>query len=969
MRFDPHQLTAALLGIVVAGWLGSARAADITATTDPASPTLPADVTIILQGLPQTAPGTFSLSGPVNMSPEGWQMSVWPVRDYQEKRHFFSQNLNVLRMANEQLADQWCRRIVEAKRSLQDWQLPDKNARIQPMAGRSCGGQWAHKPQHPAGTTSAYDAESYIYGYYYSTGIYYVSYEIKYTYEAGQVIGPVPDTSIFPRIAGVIDGLAANPPPLPRAAPPTRAAEPVAKSNPPASDVGNDSDTDGESPDVSRLSDQQLTILQKLLQTESGRMLVGSLASAGIAALAAFLSMVQSGTSPLQAYGEVARLLRGESPPDPYVAWRAKYSALGWKYEEEGGVARFVPVEGSRDEQGRLYDPVSGTFRTPPPPLPQHQDGDVNDRGEVWSAEDRGWIGRNMYDWERRNAAEAQRLAAYNRTHDGAWEQQTQALAHDIATEKAELAAQAKAKELVEQSRGQLGQLLSDISARDAREGVMDADHRAVLSALADKISSAGAGGDYIAALRQMRQIGGALAVQARENYKPNYTMTDAVLDTALQTGAIALDVALTKGAASSLVSGGLAAREVGRAGGSRGQMLSAGFKAGSVEAAMWGGFEGLSRGWSLIAGRSGLSAEAAALIAKRDAAIAVREGAQSGLVEASQRNLAALERQVSGELGARKVSRELVLDLQANAHQVRALKQIGSEEAQQGFNNTLRNEIYKPHDLELKRVMEDRLGGRVEVQEFRTPGSKANPLNTDRDFRLLEQKGDKWVEVPKAEWEQQSHEIFANLTGFDPARAPAGMTLSEQQSWWAQKYGFTPTDRTFVEAGRDYSDQIVDLATGRRLNLPTSVGATEVPGLGLTRIEELKGIASGKMPVPQTPVLLHDAQGLGLQYQEKITGNLMRGDSFEAIAQAKKGIETLESVQAAYTAQGIDTGWASESFQQAARLIRDANLPAVPDASALQKLHSQLSALGVHGIGDFSNKLASQFSMLKFAR
>jgi len=38
---------------------------------------------------------------------------------------------------------------------------------------------------------------------------------------------------------------------------------------------------------------------------------------------------------------------------------------------------------------------------TPPPPPPTPRDGDTNANGEVWSNEDRGWVGRNLYEQEK----------------------------------------------------------------------------------------------------------------------------------------------------------------------------------------------------------------------------------------------------------------------------------------------------------------------------------------------------------------------------------------------------------------------------------------------------------------------------------------------------------------------------------------------------------------------------------------
>ncbi|WP_139101890.1 hypothetical protein, partial [Acinetobacter baumannii] len=105
------------------------------------------------------------------------------------------------------------------------------------------------------------------------------------------------------------------------------------------------------------------------------------------------------------------------------------------------------------------------------------------------------------------------------------------------------------------------------------------------------------------------------------------------------------------------------------------------------------------------------------------------------------QKNLATLDKGVhvdgSGQLRASLTD---VLEVQKNPHQVRALKQGGSLSTREAFNNTLRNEVYKPHDqmlLERLRKSSPELADtNLVVHEFRTPGKTANPINTDRDFR-----------------------------------------------------------------------------------------------------------------------------------------------------------------------------------------------------------------------------------------
>jgi hypothetical protein len=86
---------------------------------------------------------------------------------------------------------------------------------------------------------------------------------------------------------------------------------------------------------------------------------LGTLVVSGLTALGAGLMMFGMGVSPQDVIDGVKELFSG-TPPEPPAY-----------------------VEPS------------------PSPPPIHHDGDVNESGEVWSDEDRGWVGRNLYDQER----------------------------------------------------------------------------------------------------------------------------------------------------------------------------------------------------------------------------------------------------------------------------------------------------------------------------------------------------------------------------------------------------------------------------------------------------------------------------------------------------------------------------------------------------------------------------------------
>ncbi|MDP1583265.1 MAG: hypothetical protein Q8M18_07540, partial [Bradyrhizobium sp.] len=467
-------------------------------------------------------------------------------------------------------------------------------------------------------------------------------------------------------------------------------------------------------------------------------------------------------------------------------------------------------------------------------------------------------------------------------------------------------------------------ELLGALGEQRGSEGVdtlLDESRSGLFDELSDRLLTMPADNDYRRGLEGLLPLADVIGNQMRPGYTPTYTYKDAAQDTLLQSGAAALDAILTKGWASSAVGSSLAMRDAARAGGGVLDIATAGVKS-AVTDVLFGKAIHYGAGYAGEAWRAGKNAVAGVAESGADllAQASRRSQVATDLVEKMRENLGTLDKGVhydgSGQLRASLTD---VLEVQKNPHQVRALKQSGSLSSQEAFNNTLRNEVYKPHDqmmLERLRQSSPELADKkLVVHDFRTPGKTANPINTDRDFRVLMQDNTgKWVEVPKTKWEHHSNDAFAELTFFDKTKCPGGMDPAQQKAWWAEQHGHTPTDRAFREAGRDYSDQIADLRSGQRANLPGG----EAGGTGTTRIAELKDIASGKVPVPSQPIKLADPQGLAQQFHEKVAGNLRRGDPFEAIAQAQKGVDTLDSVRKAYGAQNIPAGELPGNLRQA---------------------------------------------------
>ena len=180
----------------------------------------------------------------------------------------------------------------------------------------------------------------------------------------------------------------------------------------------------------------------------------GTLAAGGIAGLGAWLMLGQAGVGRREMLDAVGDLARGRLPSDGFDDWKAKYEAMGWTYREEDGVAVFDPPPGYTEQ-----------VSTPPPATERHRDGEVNaDTGEVWSDEDGGWVGRTLYDQEKRRAGDIAAIEARNRQAVADWDAETQALDSAIASSQRDRAARAAAEEA---TRIRIGDKLSRLLEAD----------------------------------------------------------------------------------------------------------------------------------------------------------------------------------------------------------------------------------------------------------------------------------------------------------------------------------------------------------------------------------------------------------------------------------------------------------------------------------------------------------------------
>lgn len=182
----------------------------------------------------------------------------------------------------------------------------------------------------------------------------------------------------------------------------------------------------------------------------------GTLAVGGIAGLGAWLMMGQAGVGRREMQNAVGDLARGRLPSDGFDDWKARYEAMGWTYREEDGVAVFDPPPGYNEQ-----------VSTPSPVIERHRDGETNaETGEVWSDEDGGWVGRNLYDQNKRRAGEIAAIEARSRQAVADWDAETQALDSAIASSQRDRAARAVAEEA---TRIRIGDKLSRLLEADGK--------------------------------------------------------------------------------------------------------------------------------------------------------------------------------------------------------------------------------------------------------------------------------------------------------------------------------------------------------------------------------------------------------------------------------------------------------------------------------------------------------------------
>ncbi|TLP48689.1 hypothetical protein FDK21_03250 [Cohaesibacter sp. CAU 1516] len=274
-------------------------------------------------------------------------------------------------------------------------------------------------------------------------------------------------------------------------------------------------------------------------------------------------------------------------PIDQFDAWQQDFKDRGWRYSEKDGVAEFEPQEGARDEKGWVYSEEKGDFLPPPeserdiasiddqnsgdmtqtrPP----RDGDQNENGEVWSDEDGGWIGRNLYQQEKERRATIKRLD--DQSHRGQSDD-VRTLYDAWQTSKKQGKLQPKVlKEVADKKRALDGRIETLIS------GETDLHRIRFLRDMQDHLSDIDAT-DKDGVLGDWNRI---VAKQEEDvAFKVDYTMKQFIVET----GAMTLDTVLTRGAAmATLHTYNAALKEAGNPEGTTGSILWEGAKEGAYQ-------------------------------------------------------------------------------------------------------------------------------------------------------------------------------------------------------------------------------------------------------------------------------------------------------------------------------------------------------------------------------------------------
>jgi hypothetical protein len=204
---------------------------------------------------------------------------------------------------------------------------------------------------------------------------------------------------------------------------------------------------------------------------------------------------------------------------------------------------------------------------------PRGRDGEYNDRGEVWSDEDKGWIDPRLYEEERARRRNLDAKAEAD-LHTGQSADVKEA--YDKWVRSRNELQRVRQEGMLQDKRWQaeefLDRKLQELVDKEKTEG-MDENRRQFIDLLQDKAKAIEGIEDNAEAVRDLTGLAGTVLHQKERGYTPTYTYEDAIFDTTAQVSAAALDFAVTRGLASASVNAAIAARNATRAGQNLGQV------------------------------------------------------------------------------------------------------------------------------------------------------------------------------------------------------------------------------------------------------------------------------------------------------------------------------------------------------------------------------------------------------------
>ncbi len=249
-----------------------------------------------------------------------------------------------------------------------------------------------------------------------------------------------------------------------------------------------------------------------------------------------------------------------DQPIDEFDAWKRDHEDRGWRYVEKDGFAEFEPQEGARDSRGWFYSEEKGDFVPPPDPeqiassdgqkdgsivwdspdkdmeadkLRQPKDGDENANGEIWSDEDGGWVGRNLYEQEKERRARIKEMNERPSQQD----EDVKKLHDTWSKSRQDLKDLPKLMQDVAKEKKRLDKGLEEQIAKET-----DSARISFLRDLQDQLADVDVA-DRDGVLGNWESI---MEGQSRDTYEPDYSMKQFIAET----GAMTLDTFLTRGAA-----------------------------------------------------------------------------------------------------------------------------------------------------------------------------------------------------------------------------------------------------------------------------------------------------------------------------------------------------------------------------------------------------------------------------------